>query len=106
MSMTNMKMSAKESKTVLGMSPESDAPAYPYGLTIELNDETMKKLGISELPEVGDEFTMTAKVTVSRASMNDSQEGGKMKSASLQITDMALVDADESSDTASKIYGE
>lgn len=86
--MVDMKQSAKEA----GDSPvavSGGAPAYPYGLLVTLNDESLKKLGLSTPPAVGTKMRMTALVDVTSASANATQEGTEMR-AELQITDMEL----------------
>lgn len=86
--MISMKQSAeaaKEYATPAG----GDAPAYPYGLLVTLNDESLKKLGLSTPPAVGTKMRMTALVDVTSASANATQEGTEMR-AELQITDMEL----------------
>ncbi len=62
---------------------------YPYGLSVSLEKESLDKLGITTLPEIGDTFTLTAKVKVTSISESASEDGDT-KSASLQITDMKL----------------
>lgn len=56
-------------------------PAYPYGLTICLDSDTLDKLGLSgDLPDVGDKVTIIAVGTVTSASANqDEQADGTMK---------------------------
>lgn len=81
---------------------EIDRPIYPYGLEVRLDTDALEKLGLEdELPEVGGEMTLLAKVKVTGASSSDS-EYGKNRSVSLQITDMCLEDGNK--DLASKLY--
>ena len=87
MEMVNMKMKREEPNEKETMLGQSD---YPYGLCIHLDNETLDKLGISELPEVGKEINLSAVGYVKSASMSDSEEGGKMKSLGIQITDLGL----------------
>ncbi len=81
----------------------SDAPDYPYGLTITLNDAELKKLGIKELPEVGDEFHIYAVCEVTRVSAFAGKDQPDNRSIELQITDMGAMHEDEGS-PASKLY--
>ena len=54
MAMVNMKMSATEAKEYGGEATmASDAPEYPYGLCIRLDDDALEKLGITALPAIG-----------------------------------------------------
>jgi hypothetical protein len=95
--MKSMKLSKSESGSneVAMSSPEMK---YPYGLRLELNDETMKKLGLEKLPEVGEVLELNAKVIVERVSQNETKDGGKRQDMSLQITDMELCECDEKDD--------
>ena len=87
--MINMKTSEKRSATLLADSVEADTPEYPYGLRINLDDDSLKKLGITELPEVGTTMTLQAQVEVVSVSQHES-DNGKHRDMSLQITDMEL----------------
>jgi hypothetical protein len=90
--MVNMKLSPAEAKSMLGgccAPTEADAPKYPYGLSISLNDDTLKKLGITELPNVGAKMKLVAVVEVCSTSQYAEQDGVD-KNVSLQITDMEL----------------
>ena len=52
--------------------PSGEPNPYPWGLAITLEDEELTKLGITELPSVGDELNLTAiaKVTSVNQSLN------------------------------------
>lgn len=105
MSLVNMKRTKKD-KGVITDSPVSpNEDAYPYGLEVNLEDESLKKLGLSSLPEAGETMTMLAQVKVSRASATDTANGGKRKSLSLQITDMALKAKEKKKDMGKQLYG-
>lgn len=97
------KYAARESALV-------EAPRYPYGLCLHLDDDVMQKLGLSKLPEVGKPMMLTALVDVTSVSENEYQtEGGKTEkrqSVSLQITDLGLAAAEDLSDAAKKLYQE
>jgi uncharacterized transporter YbjL len=92
--MKSMKLTKSESTATQPVEAKQDSPAYPYGLRIELNDESMKKLGLKELPEVGEEMMLLAKVVVERVSQNDTKDG-KRQDMSLQITEMELSEGEE-----------
>jgi hypothetical protein len=85
----NMQQSAEEAKEYAQPSVE-DAPKYPWGLCITLNDDSLDKLGVKGLPAGGTEVTIIAKATVSRTSENQTQSGETERSLDLQITDMRL----------------
>lgn len=61
---------------------------YPWGLCINLDNETLKKLGATPQP-VGSEVMITAKAIIKSTSSRESEEGTR-HDASLQITDMAI----------------
>lgn len=90
--MINMKMSKEEAKEYTEPQP-SDAPQYPYGLSIDLDDDSLEKLGITELPKVGAEMMITARVVVTSTSSYDTQGGEPEARVCLQITDMELAGA-------------
>lgn len=105
MSMINMKMSAEESKEYGGM--EIEAPEYPYGLSIDLGDDSLEKLGITALPKVGSEMMITAKCVVKSVSSNQMQGGDKESRVCLQITDMDVGQTEnaQNDNRATKLYG-
>ena len=102
--MVSMQMTADEAKEYTSCEAKpGDGPKYPYGLCLYLNDATLKKLGL-ELPNVGTELTLTAKVVVISVGMNQQQDGDKEERAEMQITDMELASASGPS-AASVLYG-
>lgn len=85
-----------EAKTMLGEAVQSDAPEYPYGLRLCLDDESLTKLGITELPAIDAEFKVTALVCVVSVSQYESQGSDKPnRSVDLQIEMMELAPAQE-----------
>jgi len=72
--LTDMKMSKKQSAHEFAVS-EDKGPRFPHGLTINLNDDSMKKLGFDELPVVGTEMIVVGVGKVTRASENRRQGG-------------------------------
>lgn len=90
----------KEEKAELS-SPEPQE--YPYGVSIDINEEVMEKLGMTEIPKVGAKITITAKAEVTSAR----QVEGKEYSDSgfcLQITDLELGSGLKKS-AAQSLYG-
>jgi hypothetical protein len=82
-----------------------DAPDYPYGLEISLEDESLKSLGQGARDfEIGGEISVTAKARVDRISSNKNRRGRNHDSVSLQITDMDL-GGKEKAPEASKFDG-
>lgn len=90
MNLTSMAMTAEEAKAYNDCEVvPGDAPKFPYGLSIELSDESLKKLGI-EPPAVGAVLLVMAHVQVTSVSQNQQLDGDKESRCSLQITEMAL----------------
>lgn len=104
--MINMKMTSEEQMGYAMSTSIADQPAYPYGLRIDLNDAVVDKLGIKELPKVGDTMLITARVKVVSASESEEADGDTNKCMGLQITDMEL-GADKSEPVPAKkaLYG-
>lgn len=103
--LVSMQLSAKQAKEMMGDTGATpDRPRFPWGLTINLDDETLDKLKISELPKVGSTEDLRAVVKVTRISEDDS-ESGKRRSVGLQITDLAFGDPDDPKATESALYG-
>src|SRR6185369_7597591 len=100
--MVNMKMSAEEAKEYTQPTP-GDAPEYPWGLCISLDEDSIAKLGITSLPAVGSQMQVQALVTVSSTSENNTQSGEKERRVELQITDMELTPAQRSA--SDRLYG-
>lgn len=85
----SMELSPAEAKEET--SPAYEAPKYPWGLCIDLNEDALKKLGIDKLPDVGSTMSIVAKAEVQSASESQYQgDEAKRMSLSLQITDMAV----------------
>lgn len=105
MKLVNMKMSAEEASEQYGSSL-AEAPKYPYGLSLNLDDDALEKLGLDEdLPEVGESFLVMCKVDVVSVISRSDQEGESEDSIRLQITDMAFDKPFDDSDPQDKLYG-
>jgi hypothetical protein len=63
--------------------------AYPYGLELTLEDDSLDKLGLDSLPDVGDTFEVHGIGEVIRVSENASERDSS-RSICLQITKLAL----------------
>jgi hypothetical protein len=91
MKLVDMKLSAAARDKLIEPSMTSEAPRYPWGLSLQLDDAALKKLGISgKLPDVDAEFDLEAIVCVTNVSSNASSEGGRTRSLALQIKTMGL----------------
>ena len=103
MPLIDMKLSKKEAK---GDAPElSERPRYPYGLSLNLGEEEIEKLGIKDLPKVGDSKMVIAFVDVSSTSDNKSFDGKTRRNISLQITQMSIEEK-VGKDVLTKLYGD
>jgi hypothetical protein len=76
------------------MKPMATGPDFPWGLNLNLGDAELKKVNITELPQIGDEYTIVAIAKVTRVSANASEDDSN-RSVEFQITDMALEEGDE-----------
>lgn len=105
-SLINMETSPAEAKEYT-QPTIADAPKYPWGLCITLNDDSLDKLGVKTLPPVDTEVTIVAKAVVSRISENQTQGGDNCASMDLQITDLQLdlPDTDLLGRAAELLYG-
>lgn len=107
MSLTSMKDMARSPEELkkdrdipMPVAAKISGPAYPYGLSLCLNDETLAKLGIEgDLPDVGDTIHIAAlcRVTCASETENTTPDGGKetCRRIELQITHMACENEDE-----------
>jgi hypothetical protein len=117
MALVDMAMSPEEAKEEYGCgcaptslnSDDPSAPKYPYGLELSLNEESLQKLGLTQLPAVGTKMRITAECTVSRTSAYQSQGGEPEQNVSLQITSMDVGTTeggdDQEPDIAELLYG-
>lgn len=86
----NMKFTKRKKEDIQPLPMEEER--YPYGLRIDLGDESVKKLGFDfEKIGAGNVVTVTAKAKISSIRINEERDGSKNKSVELQITDMAVV---------------
>ena len=97
MKMISMKKAPKPKNklrsNMVAEEPYGDENKYPYGLEINLEDESIKKLGIDmQNTRAGDTVTIVCEADVTHLSQRERMTKGKSKtsdSISLQITDMA-----------------
>lgn len=85
----NMENTPEEAKEMVSSSP-GDAPKYPWGLALSLNDESLTKLGIDNLPGVGTEVMIVAKASVTSVSQRQTENEGSKSCLDLQITEMQV----------------
>jgi len=110
--MVSMKISKAEREKrykSLETSAVVDAPIYPWGLSLNLDEEALEKLGIDTLPEVGKPLLLMARVDVTSVSENKhTSEGGESResrSVGLQITDLCLEPEPDKGSVADRLYG-
>lgn len=68
--------------------PDSDE-AYPWGLSIDLETESMAKLGISS-PQVGSKVLIVSEAYVTSVSSREEKDGTPQQSVGYQITAMDI----------------
>ena len=78
---------------------------YPYGLKLNLDNDSIKKLDLKALPEVGTVMTLTATVEVVDRSESEYTGDKVHKNLGLQITDMELGSTKEKKDMEEELYG-
>jgi hypothetical protein len=85
--------SSREEKSE-AMPSIGEQSAYPYGLSLSLDEDALEKLGVDVGDfKVGDELAIVAKVSVDSLSSNSTVAGGESARVGLQITDLCLEDA-------------
>lgn len=75
---------------------------YPYGLAIDLDDETITKLGLGDV-DADDKVKIAATAFVSSSNTNK-RNGKTTRSVTLQITTMAVIQGESKEATASAMY--
>lgn len=81
--------------------PASEAPIYPYGMCLSLDDETLDKLKLDADCDVGDVIHLCCLAKVTSCSKHDTSEGAKRR-IELQVTDIALEDEDQENTSMSR----
>lgn len=97
MAMKDLKISKKEAKEkseAMQVIGSSDQERYPYGLRLDLNNDTLDKLGMTKLPSVGTVLTFEVKSKVI-GSRQSATEGSENRSIELQITHIDMDTAKE-----------
>lgn len=103
----DMSLSKEEAKEYNGMccsDGSENGPKYPYGLCIELNDGSLEKLGINELPAVGKKVLVFAEATVTSISQYQEQSGESESRLSLQITSLDIEMPTAEKNAAAKMW--
>lgn len=106
MALIDMTLSKEEAKEESYLSSPSDdnLPRYPWGLSLCLDDDTLKKLGVGMMA-VGTQMTLTAQVIVTGTRSSQNQGGDSEQSMDLQITAMEINSAAPAKSAADALYG-
>lgn len=79
---------------------------YPYGLQINLDDESLAKLNVDISDwEIGDVFPLDILVKLVSKSCNESEGGGQKCSVSLQITHIGAEEHEDVAEEAEEYGG-
>ena len=93
--MVSLKKSAeqkkKEKANMSGPVMAGTGDEYDYGTRLQLNKDLLERLGIKELPKVGDKFSVEAVAEVVSVSQNSGKDS-ENREVSLQLTDMKVED--------------
>lgn len=88
--MINLMISDKEKKDQSQTSMLYDVSSYPYGMKIQVDPETYKKLGLAEVPDIGEKMMIMAYVEVCSLYKENGKGDEQMISMGLQITDIEV----------------
>ena len=88
--MVSLKRTADEVKQDMAPTKSGAGPTYPYGTQISLRHEDLQKLGMGELPKVGQKFHLHGHAVVTSVSHEERQSGPPSRRVELQIHKMAL----------------
>lgn len=94
------------STVLTGDAPQEAGPNFPFGLMISLDNDSLAMLKMDQLPDVGESFSMVARVEVVGTSERENNKGDSFKNVDLQITDMALEDEVEKRRPANILFGD
>ena len=103
--MRDMMITAEEKKEASEHSIVRDEPKYPYGLKIHVDENTYEKLGLSDVPTVGEKYMIIAVAEVCDVHQAK-YEGDEAKICmGLQITEMDIKKNKEEKNAADTLYG-
>lgn len=85
--MEDMKLTKKEKKESGDLCCSHSSQEYPWGLSITLEETALKKLGIKNLPEAGEQCRIKAIGIVTSVSSSASDKEAR-RSISIQITEL------------------
>lgn len=88
MALVDMAYTKAERKQEAAEINDFTPPEYPWGLQIRLENDELSKLGVKELPSIGDEFPFDVVARVTSVSENVYSDGRHERCVSLQICQM------------------
>lgn len=103
--LTDMRLTKKEAKDDMAVpSTGEKGPRFPFGLEIRLDNDSMKKLGFDNVPDVGEEFIVVGVGPVTSAHENKRQSGvDRSFEIQLQRIEIGPVDMDDEDELASAV---
>ena len=105
--MAKMELTKSEAKKDTIESQENNEPKYPWGLCIQLENESLEKLGLMKYGfEIGDEIKIVGIAKVTSVSEHESMNQEAKKCVSFQITDLECKLESGIEKTAKKVYKE
>ena len=110
MKLVNLKLSPEEAKEASPEVQETKGPAYPWGLTLNLDEETIAKLDLEGEGEVGDTCHIVAEGMITGYTEHKMEDGESRKTLTIQITDLYVEpyendeDEDDQKSDAKKLY--
>lgn len=104
MKVISLQLSPAEAKKDAGLPLEAseNLPKYPYGTSLSLDDDELKKLGITGEQKAGTKFIIAGMVEVVGYS-KDVTQAGERECLRLQITELGL--AKKGKTVAETFYG-
>ncbi len=78
---------------------------FPWGLSLNLEEEVLERLGMKTLPVVGQVVNVIAVAKVVSISERDTEGAGVSRSVSLQITDMEVPTKTSEAEKATALFG-
>lgn len=82
-----------------------DKPSYPVGLKITLDEETVRKLGLSEAPDVGKKIELMAIGEVVSVNKEEGRGDEHSFSFSVQLQDVDLRPDSREKEVSGALYG-
>jgi len=81
---------AERKKDAEPLSAAAEGNDYPYGLTVDLDHDSMKKLGMHTLPKAGSKLHIHAEAHVKSVRDNQRAGGKRERGMSLELRKMAI----------------